>query len=136
VIHKNRWTLPIIIVVAASAMSWWSSKTASATVQHVRNEVIELIPMIRNNPKVVDTLVIDPVLFTIVSKTLSEASLGWSGNKEDLTVVVTVGDDPDFGDGSATHVAIIDVGKHQTIGLRILCDDKDSPVYIAGIWTP
>lgn len=128
--------MPIIIVIAAAAMSWWSAKTESAVEQHVRDEVLELIPLIRNNPEIVNKIVVDPVLSGPVGKTLSEVSRVWSGNKKDLLVTVTTGDDPIYGDGTATHVAIVDVGEHDIVRLRILCDGKNSPMFIAGIWTP
>ena len=128
--------MPIVIVIAATTMSWWSAKTESAVEQHVRDEVLELIPLIRNNPEIVNRMVVDPVLSGPVGKTLSEVSLVWSGNKKDLIVTVTTGDDPNYGDGTATHIAIVDVGEYDTVSLRILCDGKNSPMYIAGIWTP
>jgi hypothetical protein len=134
--RKTRWLMPLIIVIAAAAMSWWSAKTASAVERHVRNEVIELIPLVQNNPEIVDNMVIDPVLCAPVSKALTEVSMGWSGDKNDLFVTVTTGDDPVFGDGTATHVAIVGVGERSAVGLRILCKDKNSPMIIAGIWTP
>ena len=128
--------MPIVIVIVATAMSWWSAKTESAVEQHVRDEVLELIPLIRDNPEIVNRMVVDPVLSGPVGKALSEVSLVWSGNKKDLLVTVTTGDDPNYGDGTATHVAIVDVGEYDTVSLRILCDGKNSPMYIAGIWTP
>jgi hypothetical protein len=128
--------MPIVIVIVATAMSWWSAKTESAVEQHVRDEVLELIPLIRDNPEIVNRMVVDPVLSGPVGKTLSKVSLVWSGNKKDLLVTVTTGDDPNYGDGTATHVAIVDVGEYDTVSLRILCDGKNSPMYIAGIWTP
>ncbi len=128
--------MPIVIVIAAAAMSWWSAKTAGAVELHVRNEVIELIPLIRNNPEIVDKMVVNPILSEPVSKTLSEMSSGWSGDKKDLLVTVTTGDDPNYGDGTATHVAIVDVGNRNPVGLRILCDGKNAPMFIMGVWTP
>ena len=135
-INKTRWTMPIIIIVAAAAMAWWSARVSSAVEQHVRDEVLQLIPQIQSNPEIVSEFVVNPVLLEPVSKTFSDISRAWSGDKKDLRVTVSTGDDPNYGDGTATRVAIVGIGEHTRFGLRILCDSKDSPMFIAGIWTP
>jgi len=134
--RKNRWVMPIIIVIAAAAMSWWSAKSASAVELHVRNEVIELVPLIRKNPEIINKIIVDPVLCGPVNKALSEVSLVWSREKKDLLVTVTTGDNPNYGDGAATHIVIVNVGEHNMVGLRVFCEGENSPMFIAGVWTP
>jgi len=133
--RKFQWVTPVIILLVAAGISWWSAKKESALEQHVRNEVIELIPLVRKNPTVIERMVVDPVLWSPVEKSLSEISINWSGNSKDLVVTVTTGDDPNYGDGTATHVAMVDVGNQTTVGLRILCGGANEPLYIAGVWT-
>jgi hypothetical protein len=117
-------------------MAWWSARVSSAVEQHVRDEVLQLIPQVQSNPEIVSEFVVNPVLLEPVSKTFSDISRAWSGDKKDLRVTVSTGDDPNYGDGTATHVAIVGIGEHTRFGLRILCDSKDSPMFIAGVWTP
>jgi hypothetical protein len=133
---KIRWVMPVIILLAAAGISWWSAKTESAVVQHIRDEVIELIPLVRENPTVIERMVIDPILYTPVGNSLAKLSEQWSGNKNDLFVSVTTGDDPKYGDGTATHVALVGTGEQLVVGLRIVCGGADEPMYIAGVWTP
>ncbi|MDP7008065.1 MAG: hypothetical protein QGI78_00675 [Phycisphaerales bacterium] len=128
--------MPVVVLLVAGFLSWWSAKTASGVEQHVRNEVFELIPLVQNNPTVVNKMVIDPVLRDLVEQSFSTLSTVWSGNKGDLHVTVTTGDDPQYGDGSATHVAVVAVKKQPVVGIRIVCDGKDEPMYIAGVWSP
>jgi len=133
--RKIQWVMPVVILVAASGVSWWSAKQKSAVEQHVRNEVIQLIPLVRNNPAVIGRMVINQALCSPVENSLSAISSVWSGNRKDLLVTVTTGDDPNYGDGTATHVALVDVGNLPTVGLRIVCGGADEPVFIAGVWT-
>ena len=88
--RKIQWVMPVVILIAAAGVSWWSAKQEGAIEQHVRNEVIQLIPL----------------------------------------VTVTTGDDPNYGDGSATHVALVDLDNLPTVGLRILCSGADEPMFM------
>ena len=53
-----------------------------------------------------------------------------------LVVDVRSGDDPQFGDGSATHTAMIRVRDRDTLGLRIVHQDQGGDLGIVGIWWP
>ncbi len=128
--------MPVLIVLGAICVSWWSARTAGAVEQYVRAEVIELIPMVRDNPDIIERMVVDPVLYTPVSKSIEAVSSVWSGNNKDLSVRVTSGDDPRYGDGTATHVALVDIDGTSVLGLRVLCDGPGKPMLIAGVWTP
>ena len=128
--------MPVLIVLAAICVSWWSARTASAVEQYVRDEVIELIPMVLDNPDIVERMVVNPALYTPVSNSIVAMSSVWSGNKKDLSVKVTSGDDPRYGDGSATHVALVDINGIPVLGLRVLCHGTGEPMLIAGVWTP
>ena len=131
-----RWIVPVIILLVGAGVSWWSARATNAVEQHVRHEVIELIPLVRDNPSIIERMVVDPVLYIPVGKSLVAVTTAWSGNKKDLTVTVTTGDDPTYGDGSATHVALVGVAGTPVLGLRILCDGAHEPMLIAGVWTP
>jgi hypothetical protein len=135
-VNKIRWVLPAIILLAGATISWWSARTASAVEQHIRNEVIELIPLVHENPNIIEQVVINPVLCTPISTSLAAVSLEWTSNKNGFSVTVTTGDDPNYGDGSATHVALVGVGGRPVLGLRILCNGATDPMFIAGVWTP
>ena len=133
--RKIQWVMPAVILVAAAGVSWWSAKQKGAVEQHVRNEVVQLIPLVRNNPAVIERMVIDQALCSSVEKSLSAISSVWSGNRKDLLITVTTGDDPNYGDGTATHVALVGVDNLPTVGLRILCSGAGEPMFIAGVWT-
>lgn len=132
---KIRWVMPVIVLIAAAGISWWSAKTESAVEQHIRNGVIELIPLAQENPAIVKKMIVDPILFSPVGNSLAKLSEQWSGNKDDLFVSVTTGDDPTYGDGTATHVALVGTGENLVVGLRIVCKGAGKPMFIAGVWT-
>jgi len=131
-----RWFTPVLIVLAAICVSWWSARTASVVEQYVRDKVIDLIPMVLDNPDIVERVVVNPVLYMPVSSSIVAVSSVWSGNKKDLSVKVTSGDDSRYGDGTATHVAIVDINGIPVLGLRVLCNGTGEPMLIAGVWTP
>jgi hypothetical protein len=49
--------------------------------------------------------------------------------------VVTDGDDDEYGDGTATHVAVFHINEEKIAGLRIICNSDTGPLVIAGAWT-
>ena len=53
----------MIILLVGAGVSWWSARATNAVEQHVRHEVIELIPLVRDNPSIIERMVVDPVLF-------------------------------------------------------------------------
>ena len=60
----------------------------------------------------------------------------WSGDMDDIAVIVRVGDHAGFGDGSATHVATISLAGDPVAGLRVICTREAGPVRIVGVWSP
>ena len=52
-----------------------------------------------------------------------------------VVVVVSDGDSDFYGDGTATHVASLEVGQQVIGGLRIVCMGKEEPLRIAGVFT-
>ena len=51
-----------------------------------------------------------------------------------VVVVVTDGDSLTYGDGSATHVALLEVDHEPIAGLRIICVSETDPLIIAGVF--
>ena len=92
--------------------------------------------MVQVSPGDIEKMVIDPILSKQVGTSLTAVSELWSRNKDELSVTVTTGDDPKYGDGSATHVAIVGVGGKAVLGLRLLYGGTKEPMRIAGVWTP
>ncbi|MGY8753080.1 MAG: hypothetical protein ACKVIO_04210 [Phycisphaerales bacterium] len=132
--NKRRWIGVLFILVFAASVSWWSAKQESGVAQHVQQEVVRLVPLFQSNPSylsnVVENQVIEPTLANSLSRVCAKSiELG-----VDIAVVVTTGDDKEYGDGTATHVAVFKVDKERVASLRIVCHSDTDPLLITGAW--
>ena len=132
--NMRRYVGALIILIIAAGFSWWSAKAESRVTIHVQEEVIKLLPLYQNNPKSIDSFVVDSILRSTLINSLEEVRLKSSEHGGNLSVVVTVGDDKEFGDGTATHVAVFQINNEPIAGLRIICSSDSDPLLISGAW--
>lgn len=123
----------LIIIVVGASIAWWSSHTASSMSKHIQNEVTKLVPQYHVNPSVIQPLLVDPMLEPMLASSLSYVYEEAKDNHE-YRVVVTRGDNKDFGDGTATHVAMLQIDHTPVTGLRIICENDGDPLRITGIF--
>jgi hypothetical protein len=124
-----------LILAFAGSVSWWSSKEESSVSSHVQSEVIKLVPLFHVDPSFINDIIINPIIEPTLANSLSAV---YSKSKEvgvDFAVVVTDGDDDEYGDGTATHVAVFHINEEKIAGLRIICNSDTGPLVIAGAWT-
>ena len=93
----------------------------------------KLVPQYQTNPSIIRALVVNPVLEPMLASSLSYIYEESVDNHE-VRVVVTRGDNKQFGDGTATHVAMFQVDNTPVAGLRIICKHDGDPLLIAGIF--
>ncbi len=135
--HRRRVVVPLIILAAAAAVAVWGTRNESRRTDDVRQYVLALCQDIANRrdptPRLgrLDPIVAKPMV-DFLRVALSELPPGLEG----LEIHVRSGDDPEFGDGSATHTAMIRVKDRDTLGLRIVHQDQGGEVGIVGIWWP
>lgn len=123
----------LIIIIVGASIAWWSSHTASSMSKHIQNEVSKLVPQYHANPSVVRPLLVDPILEPMLASSLSYIYEETKSDHE-YRVVVTRGDNKEFGDGTATHVAMFQVDQTPVTSLRIICENFGDPLRIAGIF--
>ena len=123
----------LIIVIVGASIAWWSSHTASSVSMHIQNEVTKLVPQYHVNPSVIQPLLVDPILEPVLASSLSYIYEETMGSHE-YRVVVTRGDNKEFGDGTATHVAMFQIDQTPVTSLRIICENDGDPLRIAGIF--
>ena len=123
----------LIIIIVGASIAWWSSHTASSMSKYIQNEVSKLIPQYLSNWSVIRPLLVDQILDPMLASSLSYIYEEARGNHE-YRVVVTRGDNKEFGDGTATHVAMFQVDQTPVAGLRIICENDGDPLRIAGIF--
>ena len=135
--HRRRVVVPLIILAAAAAVAVWGARNESRRTDDVRQYVLAICQDIANRRDStsrlgrLDPFVAKPMV-DFLRVALSELPPGLEG----LEIDVRSGDDPEFGDGSATHTAMIRVRDRDTLGLRIVHQDQGGDLGIVGIWWP
>jgi hypothetical protein len=133
--NKKQYVFALIIIVFACGVSWWSSKNRSSVSNHIEEEVTRLVPRFVSDPTSIRGLVVDPVLEPILASSLQNVILETSRQNKSYVVVVLNGDDKSFGDGTATHVARVNVSHRPIVALRIICTSETDPLLIAGVFS-
>jgi hypothetical protein len=123
-----------VVLLFAGAVSWWSAKNESGVTQHIQKEVSLLVPNYVKNPKSLQGVVVDPLLEPALATTIQRVFDYSVAQQQSVVVVVTEGDSLLYGDGSATHTALLEVDQQVVGGLRIVCFSEFEPVLVAGVF--
>ncbi len=132
--NMRRITSIALILIGAGCVSWWSSRNESHVVNHIQEEVAELIPRFMNNPNSIKGHIVEPALERHVGSSLKEVHSLSLKEQKDIFIVVNKGDDMLHGDGTATHVAVVGVGKNQVACFRVVCQSTNEPLLISGVF--
>ena len=133
--NMRKYISLLLILVVASLVSWWSSKNEARVTQHIEEEVARLVPRFISDPTSLRSFVIDPALEPILATSLQNAVIESSLLNQKIVVIVTFGDNKSFGDGTATHVAMLEVDHKPIAGLRIICESENDPLLISGVFS-
>lgn len=123
----------LFVIIVGASIAWWSSHNASSMSKHIQNEVTNLVPQYHVNPSVIQPLLVDPVLEPMLASSLSYVYEEAKGSHE-YRVIVTRGDNKEFGNGTATHVAMLQIDHTPVAGLRIICENDGDPLRITGVF--
>ena len=129
----KKFVFPFLIVCIAGAVSWWSSHQESSIRNHVQKEVSRLIPRFHADPTLVHSIVVDPILEKTLANSLEFVYANSLQHDIEYVVVVTRGDNMEYGDGLATHVATIQIDEQPIAGYRVICNSDRAPLQIAGV---
>lgn len=135
--NRRRLALPLIILAAAAAFAVWGTQRESertADIHEFVHAVCQDIASQRDPAARLGRL--DPFVAKQMVDFLRVALNDLAPSLDGLVVDVRSGDDPEFGDGSATHTAMIRVRDRDTLGLRIVHQDQGGDLGIVGIWWP
>ncbi|MDG1137636.1 MAG: hypothetical protein P8N28_05170 [Phycisphaerales bacterium] len=130
----RRWVGLGIILLFAAGISWWSAKEESKVSIHVQQEVVRLVPLFQLDPSCLSSIVENAVLEPTLANSLEMVYEKSIALGEGVAVVVTSGDNEEYGDGTATHVAVFKVNKEELASLRIICHSDTDPLLITGAW--
>ena len=135
--HRRRFVVPLIILAAAAVVAVWGARNESRRTDDVRQYVLAICQDIANRRDPTSRLGrLDPIVAKPMVDFLRVALCELPPGLEGLEIHVRSGDDPEFGDGSATHTAMIRVRDRDTLGLRIVHQDQGGDLGIVGIWWP
>ena len=131
--HFRKWVFTAITLIIACVVAWWASYTEARVSNHVRHEVTKLVPRAHANPAIVEEFIVNPILKQPLQLSLEYVYHNTLETDAEFQVIVTSGDDEVFGDGLATHVALIEVNHQPIAKYRVICDSENAQVRIAGI---
>jgi len=130
--NLRKYIFMVLILVGAGFISWWSARNEAQVEHYVQSEVSKLVPRFISDPTSIETVVVDPILEPILASTLRQAFSTSTELHQKIVVTVVGGDDSLYGDGSATHVAFLQIDDRPIAGLRIICESASDPLLIAG----
>ena len=128
----RNYLFPLATIVIASSIAWWSSSATTRVTTHIRDEVKKLIPQYQASPSAINSMLVDPILKPSLKSSLSYIYKK-STESQAFSVVVSCGDSEEYGDGTATHVAVLCLNNKPVTSLRIICENENAPLKIAGV---
>lgn len=135
--NRRRLAVPLIILAAAAAFAVWGTQRESERTADIHEFVHAVCQDIANQRDPAARLGrLDPLIAKQMVDFLRVALNDLAPSLDGLVIDVRSGDDPQFGDGSATHTAMIRVRDRDTLGLRIVHQDQGGDLGIVGIWWP
>ena len=135
--HRRRVVVPLIILAAAAAFFVWGTQRESERTRDIRQFVQAICQDIANQRDPASRLGrLDPFVAKQMVDFLRVALNDLPPSLEGLVIDVRSGDDRQFGDGSATHTAMIRVRDRDTLALRIVHQDQGGDLGIVGLCWP
>ncbi len=135
--RRRRFAVPLIILAAAAAFAIWGTQRESERSADIHEFVHALCQDIANQRDPAVRLGrLDPFTAKQMVDFLRLALNDLPPSLDGLVINVRSGDNPEFGNGSATHTAMIRIRDRDTLGLRIVHQDQGGDLGIVGIWFP
>ncbi len=134
---RRRLAVPLIILAAAAVFAVWGTQRESERSADIHEFVHAVCQDIANQRDPAARLGrLDPLIAEQMVDFLRVALNDLPPSLEGLSIDVRSGDHPDFGNGSATHTAMIQIRDRDTLGLRIVHQDQGGDLGIIGRWFP
>ena len=134
---KRRFLMPIAIVIAAAAIALWGWDAKSQRENDIKEYVFLICEDVANGrdpkPRLRQT---NPVIAKSTVDLLKVICLELPADLTGLEIIVQSGDSAEYGDGSATHTAMIRSNGNDKLGLRIVHQSLSDNIEIIGRWLP
>ncbi len=113
--------MPLIILAAAALVGWWASQKEMRRMSDIRSFVLLLVqPGAEGDPDTGALSAAEPLLPPGLGGSLRMLRSDLLANNQSAVVDVRPGDTDRYGDGTATHTAVIMVEGRARLGLRIV----------------
>ena len=134
---SRRIIMPIAIVLAAVVIAVWGWQADSQRVNDVEDYVFLICEDVANGRDPESRLRrTNPVLAKSIVDLLKVICLELPADLTGLEVTVHSGDSSAYGDGTATHIAMIRINGKEKLGLRIVKQSISGDMEIIGRWLP
>ena len=126
--------MPAVILVVAGAFAWWGSQREVARISAIDQAVTMVLQ--GGSPAAAGIGMMPPNLDTVLEQLRSELEQ----TRAQPSVAIRPGDEAGYGNGDATHTAIIEADGVPRLGLRVVYDDERAgtpfAIRIIGYWVP
>lgn len=128
--------MAIIIILAAVGIWIWQREMDKDLTAQSHAYVTRLIEASRREDEKPLLSATNPLVAAQVARSLRAALIDPSpeGEAAPLSVWVTAGDHPVYGNGSATHCAVIRRGADPILGLRLFNSGDERSLAVMGVW--
>lgn len=134
---RRKVFMPIAIVIAAAVIAVWGWETKSQRENDVKEYVFLICEDVANgrdpDSRLRRTI---PVVAKSIVDLLKVICLELPADLTGLEIIVQSGDSAEYGNGSATHTAMIRTNGKNKLGLRIVHQSTSGDMEIIGRWLP
>ncbi len=135
--NRRKFFMPTAIVIAAAAVAIWGWQYESQRVKDVEEYVFLICEDVANGRDPESRLGrLNPILAKSIVDYLKVLCEDLPVELTGLEIVVHSGDSPEYGNGTATHTAIIRTNGKDKLGLRIVHQSIGGDMSIIGRWWP
>jgi hypothetical protein len=133
----RRVAWPALITLVAGGIWLWSERLGDRCEREIRAVVEQLVvDVAAGRDQAAATWFDQPAIEAAAIEALRAAIPPGQGGVGRLRVDVVRGDHPQFGNGSASHHAILAVDGRPILGLRLMHANDESAARVIGMWRP
>ena len=128
--------MPLLIAMAALLVMYWGSQRNARMSGEIRAFLTTLCTDAAAGVDIAGHLNnSNPIVCEQITAAIKEVCSSKAGLAS-IRIEITRGDSKQFGNGDATHAAMLRVNGKDALGLRIAHREEHKPIEILGYWTP
>jgi hypothetical protein len=129
--YFRRWRITLVVLAGVMGIWIWQSKVDRGLTDQAHDYVVRLVSSVRSGSGGESLLsATNPLVAAQLARRLEELK----GRPGMVTVDVTPGDHPIYGNSSATHQALIRLDGRPVLGLRLFNSGDKDRIAVMGLW--